>query len=63
VRWWTRLRHLGEEWLTGEGSRWRRRLGKGAHGSWAGGVAGGTGGRASGHRGVMEELEDGAVAL
>jgi hypothetical protein len=61
VRWWTRLRHLREEWLTREGSR--RRLGGGAHGSWADGAAGGVVGRASGHWGVVEELTDGAVTL
>jgi hypothetical protein len=43
VRWWTRFRHLREEWLTREGSRRRRWLGGGVHRCWAGGVAGGTG--------------------
>jgi hypothetical protein len=33
------------------------------HQCWAGGAAGGTGGWASGHRGVVEELVDRAVAL
>jgi hypothetical protein len=62
VRWWTRLRHLGEEWLTREGSQRLRRLSGGAHRCWARGAVGGAGGQDSGHRGVMEELVDGAVA-
>jgi hypothetical protein len=62
VRWWTRLRHLGEEWLTGVGSQRWRRLDGGAHRCWVGGAVGGTGGRASGHWGIVEELADRAMA-
>jgi hypothetical protein len=61
VRLGTHLRHIGEDRLTGEGSRRRWRLGGGAHRRSAGGAAGGTSGRASGHRGVMVELKDGAL--
>jgi hypothetical protein len=60
--WVTRLRHLGEEWLTGEGSQRRWRLDGGGRLCLAGGAEGGASGRASGHWGVMVELKDGAAA-
>jgi hypothetical protein len=63
VRWGTHLRHIEEDRLTREGSRRRWRLGGGAHQHKVGGAAGGTGGRASGHRGVVVELEVRAAAL